>query len=295
MKKLLPLFLCLGITAIGFSQNIIQIPHEKPVDIIWEGGENEYFSKLWNTEIVSNVSVPTMQVFKPDSAIANGTSVIVAPGGGLYAHSIKREGIDVAKWLNDKGITAFVLKYRLVPTQGDATQEISEAGANDPAEVGRKVAPILPLAISDGLSAISYVRSHAKELGVQPHKIGFMGFSAGGAVTMGVAYNHTKDDRPDYIVPVYPWTTIMPVQKPSEDAPPMLVVCATDDPLGLATGSVALYASWLKDGKTAGLHMYSKGGHGFGMTPQGLPSDTWISRFYEWSVAEGITVPKKIK
>ncbi|MGI9550268.1 MAG: alpha/beta hydrolase, partial [Aurantibacter sp.] len=75
-----------------------------------------------------------------------------------------------------------------------------------------------------------------------------------------------------------------------EDAPPMLVICASDDPLGLAPGSANLYSAWLKGGKAVELHMYSKGGHGFGMKKQNLPSDDWIQRFYDWSVAEGITV-----
>ena len=116
-----------------------------------------------------------------------------------------------------------------------------------------------------------------------------MGFSAGGAVTMGVAYNYTKANRPDFLVPVYAWTTAMPVQKPKKDAPPILIVCASDDPLGLASGSVELYNSWYKQGLRAALHMYSKGGHGFGMKQQKLPSDAWIERFHDWAVAEGLT------
>ncbi|WP_411031456.1 alpha/beta hydrolase [Spongiimicrobium sp. 3-5] len=292
MKKVNTLILFFGLAAFCHAQEIIEIPYEKPTDIVWEGEEKDYYSKIWDTEIVSNVSIPRMEVFRADPAIANGTSVIIAPGGGLYAHSIKKEGTDVAKWLNDNGITAFVLKYRLVPTKGDAVKEITEAGANNPAEIGVKVKPILPLAISDGLSAISYVRSHAEDFGVDSNKIGFMGFSAGGAVTMGVSYNYTPQNKPNFLVPVYPWTTVIPIQKAPEDAPPMLVICATDDPLGLAVGSTALYSSWQKDGKVVGLHMYAKGGHGFGMKPQGLPSDNWIARFYEWSIAEGITVPQ---
>ncbi|MEK6154833.1 alpha/beta hydrolase [Flavobacteriaceae bacterium 3-367] len=287
MKIRLALFLGLCTLTAGLSQTIVELPHKNSENVVWEGGEREYYSNIWNTEIVSNVSIPTMEVFVADPEQANGTSVIIAPGGGLYAHSIKKEGTDVAKWLNAKGITAFVLKYRLVPTQGDAVQEITEAGARNPAEIGEKVTPILPLAIQDGLSALSYVRTHADTYGIQPDKIGFMGFSAGGAVTIGVAYNSSLENRPDFIVPVYPWTDIIPIKDAPDNAPPMLVVCATDDPLGLAKGSIALYTAWLQEGKKVGLHMYAKGGHGFGMQPQGLPSDTWITRFYEWGLSEG--------
>ena len=81
----------------------------------------------------------------------------------------------------------------------------------------------------------------------------------------------------------------MPVQEVPADAPPMFVICASDDPLGLAPGSIKLYSSWLKAKKPVGLQMYAKGGHGFGMKKLGLPSDTWIERFYDWSVAQGIT------
>ena len=80
--------------------------------------------------------------------------------------------------------------------------------------------------------------------------------------------------------------SVQPVQPVPADAPPMLVICATDDPLGLADGSIELYSSWHKSGKSVGLHMYSKGGHGFGMKVQGLPSDHWIERFYDWALAQ---------
>lgn len=285
MKKYLGLFFALGIVLTVKSQEIVKLPFETNGETVWIEDEKEYFSNIWQTQVVTNVSVPSMQVFKADNP--NGTSVIVAPGGGLYALSINSEGNDVAKWLNSKGITAFVLKYRLVPTGEDGTKEAMEVGE----EIGNHVAPILPLSISDGLMALSHVRTNADIYGIDPNKIGFMGFSAGGAVTMGVAFNYTKENRPDFIVPVYPWTTVMGAYEVPVDAPPMLVICASDDPLGLAQGSIELYSNWLKNSKTVGLHMYSKGGHGFGMKKQDLPSDSWIMRFYEWSVAEGLTKP----
>lgn len=292
MKNGLLLLLLIAGINFGTAQDVISVPHEKSAQTVWEGGEKEYFSKIWNTEVVTNVSVPTMQVFKPEEGKANGTSVIVAPGGGLYALSIKSEGTAVAEWLAERGITAFVLKYRLVPTGEDGVQEISDEGASNPGKIAERVAPVMPLSVADGLSAVTYVRENASDLGIDPNKIGFMGFSAGGAVTMGVAYNYTEANRPDFLVPVYPWTTAMPVQRPNRDAPPMLVICATDDPLDLAKGSIDLYNSWLAVKLPVGLHMYAKGGHGFGMKPQGLPSDSWIQRFHEWAVAEGFAYPE---
>ncbi|NNJ87969.1 MAG: alpha/beta hydrolase [Eudoraea sp.] len=286
---LVSLLFIIGINA----QEIINLPYDSPENMQWEGGEKAFFSTIWNNEVVCNVSKPSMEVFRPDESIANGTSVIIAPGGGLYALSIESEGNMVAKWLNEKGITAFVLKYRLVPTGEDGVRELNETSNNNVDEFIRLIGAVMPYSVADGLSAVQYVRENAEELGVDKNKIGFMGFSAGGAVTQGVAYNGKEDTRADFIVPVYSWTTAMPVQEAPEDPPSMLVICASDDPLGLAAGSIELYNSWLAADQKAELHMYSKGGHGFGMKKQDLPSDSWIGRFYDWGVAENIISPKK--
>ena len=275
------------------AQEIIELPFQKSSSVLWKGNEKEYYSELWQTQVVTNVSVPTIQVFKPSGETNNGTAVIVAPGGGLFAHSIESEGKQVARWLNEKGITAFVLKYRLVPTGEDGVAEFSDLSDNNPLKLREEVGRVLPLSIADGLTAISYVRRNAEKFGIEPDKIGFMGFSAGGAVTMGVAFYYSEESRPDFLVPVYLWTSAMAIQIPKKDAPPMLIVCASDDPLDLAPGSILLYNAWYDQGLNVGLHMYPKGGHGFGMRKQGLPSDNWIQRFYEWSVGEGFTVPVK--
>lgn len=286
MKKILLLLVCAGgITGIA-AQEIVNIPHEKAVGTTWKGGEKSYYSELWQNDVVTNVSIPSMEVFRPENP--NGVSVIVAPGGGLYGLSIKSEGTDVAQWLNEQNITAFVLKYRLVPTGEDGVQELTDDAANDPTRIGERVLPVLPYSYADGLAAIKHVREHSSRYKIDPAKIGFMGFSAGGAVTMGVAYNYDATNRPDFLVPVYPWTVVMPVQKAPEDAPPMFVICASDDPLDLAPGSIELYSSWLTAKKPVALQMYAKGGHGFGMKSQGLPSDNWIKRFHEWAIAQGI-------
>lgn len=289
MKHIIILLLCLSTGNFMSAQEIIQIPHIKVPETTWENDEKSYFSEIWQNEVVTNVSVPTMEVFRPEKP--NGVSVIVAPGGGLYALSIKSEGTDVAKWLNEQGITAFVLKYRLVPTGEDGVQEITDEATINPARIAERVSPILYYSYSDGLAAIAYVRENAASFTIDPKKIGFMGFSAGGAVTMGVAYNYDETNRPDFLVPVYPWTLVIAVQQVPEDAPPMLVICASDDPLGLAPGSIQLYSSWLKANKPVALQMYAKGGHGFGMKKQGLPSDTWIERFHEWAIAQNIIIP----
>ncbi|ANW96467.1 1,4-beta-xylanase [Wenyingzhuangia fucanilytica] len=274
------------------AQKVIKLPTKVVNDVTWKGPEKHQFSDIWNTPIISNVSVPTIEIHKPEENINTGSAVVIAPGGGLYALSIKSEGKMVAHWLASKGITAIILKYRLVPTEHDAVAEYQATTKNNIQELGRKVQLVLPYAIEDALNAIKYVRENAKELNIKPNKIGMMGFSAGGAVTMGVAYNYTAENRPDFIVPIYPWTTQYPVQKPKDNEPPLFVVCASDDPLDLATGSINLYKSWRELNLSAELHMYSKGGHGFGMKKHGLPKDTWIKRFYEWGVSENLITPK---
>ncbi len=272
----------------GLSQEVITLPYEEIEGVSWKNQEKQYFTSIWQTTVVTNVAVPTMTVYRPTAEKNNGTSLIVAPGGGLFALSINSEGIDVANWLVTKGVTVFVLKYRLVPTGEDATKEINEISGE---ELMTRVGQVMPFSVQDGLNAVAHVRKNAEKYGVKTDKIGFMGFSAGGAVTMGVGYEYSDENRPDYLVPVYAWTDAMPVRTPAEDAPPMLVVCATDDPLGLASGSVALYQSYLDKSLNAALHMYSRGGHGFGMRTQGLPSDNWIERFYEWAMVEEIIEP----
>ena len=248
--------------------------------------ENEYYSDIWQTQVVTNVAQPTLEVFLPEESKRTDTAVIIAPGGGLYAHSIESEGRDVARWLVSKGITAFVLKYRLVPTGEDGVAQIGQEWSSDYQIVLGKVDKVLPLSIQDGLNAIKHVRTNANKYGVNPEKIGFVGFSAGGAVTLGVSYGYDASSRPSFIVPVYPWTDAIKLQTPNVDAPPMIIICASDDELGLAKGAIELYESYFDAGKNVALHMYSKGKHGFGMKQQGLPSDQWLERVYEWMIAE---------
>ncbi|MFM1878420.1 MAG: hypothetical protein RLZZ241_1286 [Bacteroidota bacterium] len=260
----------------------IPLSHNTAKNISWEGSEKHYFSPIWDTQVVTNVSSPSLEVFRPVRGTENGAAVIVAPGGGLFGLSIESEGKQVAQWLAQKGFTAFVLKYRLVPTGTDGVLEISEQFTSNPAAAMQRVQQVLPYSVSDGLAAVAYVRSNAASYNIDSHRIGFMGFSAGGAVTLGVGYEGLADQAPDFLVPVYPWTDAYAVKPAPEAAPPMLIICATDDPLGLANGSIALYQAWHKENKNVGLHMYNKGGHGFGMKIQGVPSDHWIERFFDW-------------
>jgi len=292
MKLLSGLLLFLSLQSL-YAQDIIKL-----YDGVAPGSENATWKEqvstqnMFNTEVIYNVTEPSLMAYLPPKHLTTGTAVIIAPGGAFHTLSINSEGIDVAKWLNSKGITAFVLKYRLLPENESALPNENGDNQNTSSAMTKKMAMVLDLATADGLNAMDYVRSNAKSLGIDPNKIGFMGFSAGGSVTMGVTFNYVKSNRPDFIVPVYPWMTVLGPYSVPHDAPPMLIICASDDQYDLAHESIDLYSAWSKSGMNAALHMYSKGGHGFGMKTQNLPSDNWISRFYEWSVAEGIVVPR---
>ncbi len=247
----------------------------------WTHKEKDYFSPIFNTQVVTNVVNPTLTVYLPEAANDKKTAVIVCPGGGFHALSINSEGVDVAKWLNARGIAAFVLKYRLVPTGADGVQEMMAKSSN-PQKMQADMEPVVPLAIADGIAAVTYVRKHAREFGVSPQHVGLMGFSAGGTVAAAVAFAYTGDSRPDFVAPIYPYMGAIKESDVPKDGPPLFIVAATNDQLGLAADSIKLYSKWIQAGKSAELHMYSKGGHGFGMRKQNLPSDTWIERFGEW-------------
>jgi len=284
MKYLASFFvltMAISISSSTYSQELIQLPITVETDAQWPTAEREFLSKDWDTEVITNVSKPSMEIFRPENS--NGTAVIICPGGGLYGHSINSEGRDVAKWLVAKGVTAFVLKYRLVPTGEDGSAEAMV----DP-NVETKARKMLPAAVSDGLNAIKHVRDNSHEYGVEKDRIGIIGFSAGGAVTMGTTYAYTKENKPNFIGPIYAWFNVIEHQDVPADAPPLFALCATDDPLDLAAGSVKLYQQWIEAGVSAELHMYSKGGHGFGMKTQNLPTDSWIERFGDWLAVLGL-------
>lgn len=272
---------------LGFSQQVIPLyPGTPPGSTPAGYPEKEYFSKAWNTEVVSNVTRPTLLVFKPAANVKNDSAIVICPGGGFMALSITSEGTDVARYLAARGMTAFVLKYRLAHTGEDATQEFQELWKDKP-KFGELLRQTVPLSIADGLAAVAYVRNHASEWGISPDKVGIVGFSAGGTVTAGVAFRYTAESRPAFVAPIYGGNNMFKEAAVPADAPPMFIVAATDDSLGLAPDSVALYQEWTAAHKSAELHMYAKGGHGFGMHHQNIPTDHWIDRFADWLQLEG--------
>lgn len=225
----------------------------------------------------SNVSKPTLTVFLPEASKANGTAVIICPGGGWRHLAFAHEGTEVAAYLNSLGLAAFVLKYRVMRSGDEGEKE--QAGAR------RKEAQAM--GIADGRRAVELVRARAGEFGVKPDRIGILGFSAGGWVASGVALEHDAKSRPDFAAPIY--GALPPEFRVPADAMPLFLLHADDDKtVPPARTSARLYTAWKEAGFPAELHIYAAGGHGFGMKKKGLPVDGWTERLREWMGGLGL-------
>lgn len=251
----------------------------------WDRTEQEIKGESGKPRTIFNVSKPTLTIFRPEAGKANGTAVVICPGGGFFMLSIDNEGYDVARYLTAKGLTCFVLKYRLLQCKTD--NPLKEALSHGKLE--ETVAPVVKLALADGLAAMGHIRTHAKQYGVNPDRIGIIGFSAGGRLAVAVACNYTPETRPAFVASIYgAYDFDTKTNGVRSDAPPMFISAASDDQLGLAPSSVALYQAWTAANRPAELHIYAKGGHAFGMKKQNLPCDTWADRFADWLVMQGM-------
>ncbi len=174
MKTFLIRTLCVVVllATLGAAQDVIPLPTSAGPNSTQENyPEKEYFSKIWSTELVTNVTKPSLTVFKPSPELRNGTALVICPGGGFMALTINSEGNNVAKYVAARGVTAFLLKYRLAHTGEDATQEFDEM-LKDGQKLREMLGKTVPLAIADGLAAVTYVRQHASEWGVSPDRVG---------------------------------------------------------------------------------------------------------------------------
>jgi acetyl esterase/lipase len=295
MRNLLLVFLLISGFARAQEKEIRLYDGPAPGSENWNWTEKRNDHNMMHQMLVYNVVTPTLTIFPGDPALASGTAVIICPGGAFHFLSIDNEGMLVAKWLAKRGVTAFVLKYRTAHLDtddplGDMMSGLAPGKRKDSYEAEMKAT--IPLCIADGKAAIVYVRKHASEFGITPDRIGIIGFSAGGTVAASSAYNYNTDNKPDFVAPVYAY---MPASLQSDilaDAPPMFLVAASDDQLGLAANSVDLYSKWLTSKHSVEMHLYAKGGHGFGMSVQHLPVDTWIERYGDWLVFIGMMKPK---
>ncbi|WP_020475642.1 alpha/beta hydrolase [Zavarzinella formosa] len=235
---------------------------------------------------LGNVSKPTITITKPPSSIDTGAAVVIAPGGGYTILAWEHEGTMVADWLNKIGVTAVVLKYR-VPRRPDAPKDSPPVWA-----------------LQDAQRAMGIVRSRAKEFGVDPARIGMLGFSAGGHLTAWTSTNTDKrayepvDDadkascRPDFAVLIYPGGLLDKDKKlkaeinVSKDTPPCFFAVAYNDD-GPLMSSVEMVKALREFKVNAEMHVYSTGGHGFGMKASDKPYATWPKRCEEWMQTQG--------
>jgi acetyl esterase/lipase len=246
---------------------------------------SESWFKQWGEPMVRNVSTATLTPFLPDPAKANGTAVIVAPGGGFRWLSINNEGWKIAKALNERGVAAFVLKYRLIPTpptlEGlkDSMNRVlppAPKPGEPAAEAPRPPRPDLTNQQTDAEAAYDLIVKNAKEWGVDTKRIGMMGFSAGAGLTMHCTLHSTKM-KLAFIAPIYGGMSAVEVPK---DAPPMFTAIAAND--FLFNGEFGVVKSWFAAGKPVELHLYQDGGHGFGMGYPGHPTYYWFEPFTHW-------------
>ena len=286
LKRIITVLFLVSTLGVHAQRKVIQLYNGNPPGSeSWRYNE-EVFDGGTKDALVYNVSHPTLTVYPAEASKSTGTAIIVCPGGGFYILAAVHEGADVAKWLNQRGLTVFLLKYRLGHSiTGNPGNELGDNMKKS--DFVDKISPIIPLSIDDGRKAIEYVRTHAAEYGVNPGRIGIIGFSAGGTVAASSAFSYTPENRPDFVASIYAYLPPSLQGTVPADAPPMFIAAATDDDLGLALHSVELYSKWLSAKKPAELHMYEKGGHGFGMHKQGIPTDTWIDRFGDWLTLRG--------
>lgn len=233
---------------------------------------------------LGNVSTPTITIYSPEAGKNTGAAVVVCPGGGYHILAMDLEGTEVCAWLNSIGVTGVLLKYR-VPAQ----------------EPSRRPAPL-----QDAQRALGLVRARASELGIDPARIGVLGFSAGAHLsarlsTSGDTRSYSAIDaadqvscRPNFTVLIYPGglvemdkgNAIAPSVQPGSDTPPTFLAMAQDDPVHVEH-AIYYYAALQKVKVPAELHLYPQGGHGYGLRRTELPVTTWPDRVADWMKAGG--------
>ena len=226
--------------------------------------------------VVFNVVTPTLTAYLPERTKATGTGVIIAPGGAFVALAIDLEGHTVARWLQERGIAAFVLKYRIVEKRGEGIPAMNMDTA------GR-------YGIADGIQSIKVVRQHAAAWGLSPNRVGFLGFSAGAMVTSGTLLQENAAARPNFAALIYggPFGVMPTIPA---NLPPMFLAWAQDDAVALDP-VVKFHDALRSAGHRPEVHQFSAGGHGFGMRKQGTSGDHWMEAFYFWLEAQGLTRP----
>lgn len=285
----------------AMQDDVIRLwPDGPPTTLEGVGSEIAYRGPVGvaaDTVLLRNVSEPTLSVFRPERP--NGVGVIVCPGGGWHILTWQHEGADIARWLTAQGYTAFVLKYRVratpaAPAEFDAfmrklfsQMDLTREGRNAPRTISElfptSTAKARQAAADDGRRALAVVRERAKAWGVDPNKVGMIGFSIGACLAVDVAID-PRSAPLAFVAALYGGDSGRTVP---ETAPPLFAVVAQDDLL-VCRLVETLYADWTDAERSAELHVFRRGGHSFGLAKQGLPSDRWIDLFQDWLADLGL-------
>lgn len=313
MTKATALAAALAFAASASAQDGTIYPLDAPAEpnaiVLGTGGvkdqpASESWFRQWGEPMVRNVTEATLTPYLPDPAKANGTAVIVAPGGGFRWLSINNEGWKIAKALNAQGVAAFVLKYRLIPTPptleglkasmnrtlAAVTPPAAGAPAATPPAAPKPPAWDLSNQQADAEAAYALILKNADQWHVDPKRIGMMGFSAGAGLTMRCAL-HSPVMKLAFIAPIYGNLGAVEVPK---DAPPLFVALAIDDPL-MFHGDFGLIKSWWEAKRPVEFHLYQNGGHGFGMGYPNHPTYWWFEVFTHWLDVNGFLAAKAVK
>jgi acetyl esterase/lipase len=217
---------------------------------------------------ITHVNEPSVTVYLPTARIT-GTAIVICPGGGYQHLAIDKEGHDIAHWLNTIGIAGIVLKYRLPGSSGRGASDLHQ------------VADTVHVALEDAEDAMRLVRANAAKWRVKPTAIGMMGFSAGGHLAAMVGMLAPADARPDFLVLGYP--AIPATLAVNSSTPPTFLVAADDDPTVNPADNAGRFYAALRAAKVRSeMHIYSAGGHGFGITKSGKTSEAWPDALVSW-------------
>ena len=261
----------------GHAQTMDIWPGVAPGSETWTQKEKTVENTPLGT-VVFNVTTPTLTAYLPERTKATGTGVIIAPGGAFVALAIDLEGHDVARWLQKRGVAAFVLKYRIIEKRQEGVPAMNMDTA------GR-------YGIADAIQAVKVVRAHAAEWNISPDRVGILGFSAGAMVASGALLQVDAAARPAFAAMIY-GGPLGAVPTIPANLPPMFLAWAQDDAVALDY-AVRFHAALTSAGYKPEVHIFSAGGHGFGMRKQGTSSDHWIDAFYYWLEAQGLTGPER--
>lgn len=242
---------------------------------------SEQWEEFWGQTMVRNVEQAAIYPIVPDASQRNGNAVIVVPGGGYQFVSMDSEGFRVAKRLSDAGYTAFVLKYRPMSTARNPEDFMAQVTAMFSRMGNSEREPGLAdhrLAVDDLATAIRYVRDHANRWQLEPDGIGVIGFSAGAHMIIRLVEERPEGADLRKIALIYP---PMAHAVDGGPRPPLFMAIAVNDPL-FKQGGLTIIERWLMESDDVEFHLYSGGGHGFGMRPQGTTSDHWIEQYLAW-------------